>query len=303
MGTSLLLTSPPSGTASRGAGDRKPVAVRLRIGERLIDTHKPILMGILNITPDSFSDGGQLPSVALAVARARQLVEAGASILDLGAESTRPGSAGVDQATELGRVLPVLKALQEADLGAAVSIDTTKPGVARAALCHGATIVNDVSALGQPEMAAVIVEHDAAVILMHMRGTPRTMQEVPIVYDDLIGDIRDFLEDRLQRAIGAGISAERILLDPGIGFGKTVEHNLTLTSRLWELQSLGRPIVYGASRKRFLGALTQRPVNDRDRATAAACTAAVLAGANVLRVHDVAAIHDAVAVAAAIRDA
>ena len=269
--------------------------VRLRFDEA------PVLMGILNLTPDSFSDGGTVTSVTEAVAQAQRMVEAGARVVDIGGESTRPGAEPVDAATELARVLPVVRALAEARLPAAVSVDTSKAEVARAALEAGASIVNDVTALRDPGMAEVVAEHRAALVVMHMRGAPRTMQAGPIAYGDLLGEIRDALGAALERAVAAGVARERVMIDPGIGFGKTSEHNLSLTRRLGELAVLGRPIVYGPSRKRFLGEITGRDVSDRDRATAAVCALAALAGAHVLRVHDVAAVRDAVLVAHAVR--
>jgi len=267
----------------------------------LLEFAPPVLMGILNVTPDSFSDGGRLTSPAALVGRARGMVAAGARILDVGGESTRPGAEPVDAATELDRVLPAVAALHAAQLGAALSIDTAKAEVAEAALCKGASIVNDVTALGDPRMAEVVARHAAALVVMHLRGAPRTMQDGPIVYDDLLGEVLGALEAAVGKAVAAGVVRERIMVDPGIGFGKTCAHNLELTRRLGELGALGLPIVYGPSRKRFLGELTGRAVDDRERATAAACAAAVLNGAHVLRVHDVAAVRDAVLVAHGVR--
>ena len=274
----------------------------ITVGKRTLTFDRPVLMGVLNATPDSFSDGGALASVDDALRRAEAQVEAGALILDVGGESTRPGAIPVDAETEIRRVLRVVTAVVWHDFPVAVSIDTAKAQVAQAAIEHGATLVNDVTALKDPQMAGVVAKHGVGLILMHMRGEPRTMQDGEIQYADLIGDVRAFLADAMARAATAGVAPEQILVDPGIGFGKTVGHNLTLTRRLGELAALGRPIVYGPSRKRFLGDVTGRDVADRDRATAAACTAAVLAGAHVLRVHDVAAVKDAVAVATALRD-
>jgi dihydropteroate synthase len=262
---------------------------------------RPLLMGILNITPDSFSDGGKLIHPHVALERARRLVADGAHLLDVGGESTRPGAPPVSAAEELARVVPVLDLIR--GLGVPISIDTSKAEVAAAALSRGASIVNDVTALSDPEMAPLCAERRCAVILMHMRGTPRTMQEGEIVYDDVVRDVRDFLAARVEAACAAGIARDSLLVDPGIGFGKRLPHNLALTRGLGAIAELGRPVVYGASRKRFLGEITGRPVEERDRATAAACVAAVLAGAHVLRVHDVAAVRDAVLVAEATRGA
>lgn len=264
---------------------------------------RPIYMGVLNVTPDSFSDGGMLGSAHAALTRARELVDAGASILDIGGESTRPGSEGVDAETELGRVLPVIDALKTAQLPAALSIDTSKASVAKAALARGAHLVNDVTALRDPQMPAEVATHGAGLVLMHMRGEPRTMQQGDITYADLVGEIRAYLESALERALAHGVRRERIMLDPGIGFGKTATHNLSLTKHLDALADMGIPLLYGPSRKRFLGTITGRPVEDRDRATAGACAAACLAGAHIFRVHDVAAVRDAVDVAWAVRQA
>jgi len=258
-------------------------------------------MGILNVTPDSFSDGGQLSSLEATVAQAQALVRDGADILDIGGESTRPGAEGVDVEEELRRVLPVFEALARQDLGVPLSVDTSKAAVAEAALARGAAMVNDVSALGDPRMAATVAAHGASLVLMHMRGEPRTMQRGELHYDDLIGEIRDHLRRALDMARSAGVSPDRLLVDPGIGFGKTTDHNLTLTRRLGDFRTLGVPIVFGPSRKRFLGELTGREVFDRDRATAAVCALAVAAGADMVRVHDVGAVKDAVTLAAAIR--
>jgi len=260
-------------------------------------------MGIVNVTPDSFSDGGRLTSVDAAVAHAEQLVEAGADILDVGGESTRPGAAPVSLEEEAQRVLPIVRALVRRNVPAWISVDTQKAALAHEAIQEGAQIINDVSALADPEMASVAAQGGAAVILMHMRGTPESMQEGDLRYDDLIAEVGIFLANAIFKARAADLPKQRLMVDPGIGFGKTTEHNLTLTKRLDVLGQLGLPVVYGPSRKRFLGELTGAPVEDRDRATAAACAAAVLAGAHIVRVHDVAAVRDAVTVAAAVRDA
>lgn len=275
----------------------------LVLGPVRLDFSAPVLMGILNVTPDSFSDGGTLPSLGAVVERARRQRDDGALVLDIGGESTRPGAAPVSVDDELARVIPAIEAVAHANLGVAISVDTSKPAVARAALAAGAHLVNDVTALGDPAMAAVVAGAGAALILMHMRGEPRTMQTGPIVYADLLGEVRAFLSAALARGEAAGIPRARMLVDPGLGFGKTRAHNLSLTKHVGELGDLGCAIVYGPSRKRFLGDLTGRDVTDRDRATAAACALAVTAGAHVLRVHDVGAVRDAVVVAAAARAA
>jgi dihydropteroate synthase len=253
-----------------------------------------LVMGIVNVTPDSFSDGGRYLAPDAAIAHGRELRAAGADILDVGGESTRPGAAAVDAAEESARVLPVIEALT-AD-GARVSVDTSKPDVAEAALAAGAEIVNDVTALADPAMTAVCADARCGVVLMHMKGTPRTMQDDP-TYDDVVAEVRGFLADRLEAAVADGIDRERIWIDPGIGFGKTVEHNLELIARLDRIADLGRPVVVGASRKNFIGAITGRPVDERLGGSVAAGVVAAANGAAVLRVHDVAATVEALRVA------
>ncbi len=275
----------------------------IELGPLLFCFDAPVLMGVINATPDSFSDGGVRLGVAEAVARARQMVADGASIVDIGGESTRPSAEPVAARVELMRVLPVVEAVVEAGLGVAVSVDTRKAEVARAALAAGAHMINDVSALGDPAMGEVVAEHGAALVLMHMRGDPRTMQRGDIVYDDLFGELCGFFDLAIDRATRAGVARERLMIDPGIGFGKTTGHNLQLTRHLEVFARYHLPVLYGPSRKRFLGEVTGREVHDRDRATAAACALAVLLGAHVLRVHDVGAARDAVLVARAVRDA
>ena len=267
----------------------------------------PQLMGIVNVTPDSFSDGGEYLDPEVAIAHGRELVAEGAQILDIGGESTRPGAAEVGAAEERARVLPVIAGLAAGERGGAparISIDTSKAEVAAAAIEAGATIVNDVTALADPEMAPLCAaaaepKRPIELVLMHMQGTPRTMQEDP-VYDDVVTDVRDFLAARIERALAAGVAEERIWIDPGIGFGKTLEHNLELLRRLGELRSLGRPIVLGTSRKSFIGKITGREVGERLGGSIASAVLGVRAGAEVLRVHDVAATRDALAVAAAV---
>lgn len=255
-------------------------------------------MGVVNVTPDSFSDGGMFLDPEAAIAHGRQLIEDGAAILDVGGESTRPGAEAVPEAEELRRVEPVVAGL--AGAGAEVSIDTSKAAVAAAALEAGATVVNDVTALrGDPGMAALCAERGATVVLMHMRGEPRTMQDDPR-YGDVVAEVRDFLAERLEAAEGAGIAAERIWLDPGIGFGKTAAHNFELLRRLGELAELGRPLVVGTSRKSFIGGADGSPVDERIGGTIASSALAAAAGAELLRVHDVAEVSQALAVAAAI---
>ncbi len=254
-------------------------------------------MGIVNVTPDSFSDGGEFLAPGAAIAHGLALLDEGADILDIGGESTRPGAAEVSAHDELERVIPVIEGLAEA--GATISIDTSKAVVAERALAAGAEIVNDVTALGDPAMAAVCAEAGSGLILMHMKGTPRTMQQGP-TYGDLLGEIRGFLAERLRRAIDAGVPEAKIWLDPGIGFGKTTKHNIELIDRLGELSDLGRPLVLGASRKSFLGALSGRDVDRRLGGSLAAGVIGLMRGADVLRVHDVGATREALEVAEAI---
>jgi dihydropteroate synthase len=256
-------------------------------------------MAIVNVTPDSFSDGGRFASPAAAVEHALRLAESGADILDIGGESTRPGAQPVEAGEEMRRVLPVIEGLA-GRTAVAVSVDTTKAVVARAALRAGAHIVNDVSACtADPEMAAVVREAGAGVVLMHMRGNPRTMQADPR-YDDVVAEVREYLARRIGDLAEAGVPVGAIAVDPGIGFGKTTAHNLALLAGLDVLTALGRPVVVGHSRKRFIGELTGRPADERLAGSLAAAAAAVLKGAHVLRVHDVAQTRDAARVAAAI---
>ncbi|MFL5822043.1 MAG: dihydropteroate synthase [Solirubrobacteraceae bacterium] len=256
------------------------------------------LMGVVNVTPDSFSDGGRFMDPQTAVAHGLGLASDGADILDIGGESTRPGAAPVPADEELHRVLPVIEGLRQADTRIQISIDTSKAAVAQAALGAGATLVNDVTALRDPEMAAVVAEAGADLCLMHMPGDPRTMQIDPR-YDDVVADVKAFLADRLAVAVKAGVPEERIVLDPGIGFGKTAEHNLELLARLGELVELGCPVMVGTSRKSFLGRLTGREVGDRVAGTVASCVLAFERGASWFRVHDVAPVQDALLVTAA----
>ena len=257
----------------------------------------PIVMGVVNVTPDSFSDGGAWLDAGAAIAHGLELVEQGAAILDVGGESTRPGAEPVSEAEELRRVVPVLEGL--AGAGARLSIDTSKAAVAAAALDAGATIVNDVTALrGDPAMATLVAERGCDVCLMHMLGEPRTMQVEP-AYDDVVADVKAFLAQRMRFAIEQGIAEERVWLDPGIGFGKTIDHNLALLARLDELVALGRPLVVGTSRKSFLGTITGRDPQHRVAGTIASIVLALARGASIFRVHDVAEARDALLVAAA----
>jgi dihydropteroate synthase len=256
------------------------------------------LMGVVNVTPDSFSDGGLYLDPARAIAHGREFEAAGAAILDVGGESTRPGAEEVALEEELRRVEPVVAGLAGGE--AVVSVDTSKAAVAAAALEAGAEIVNDVTALrGDQEMAALCADRGATVVLMHMLGTPRTMQRDP-VYADVVAEVKAFLAERIEVAVTAGIAEERIWLDPGIGFGKTAAHNLELLRRLAELRELGRPLVIGTSRKSFIGRLDGSDAGERLGGTIASSVLAVAEGAEVLRVHDVAEVGQAMAVAGAI---
>jgi len=256
------------------------------------------LMGVVNVTPDSFSDGGLFLDPEAAIAHGRELVAAGAEILDVGGESTRPGAEVVSEEEELRRVVPVIRGLR--DLDCELSVDTSKAPVAAAALDAGAAIVNDVTALrGDPEMAGLCAERGATVVLMHMLGDPRTMQDDPR-YEDVVAEVGTFLAERLEAAVAAGIAEERIWLDPGIGFGKTAEHNMELLRRLGELRALGRPLVIGTSRKSFIGRLDGSGAGERLGGTIASSVLAAVEGAEVLRVHDVAEVRQALTVAMAI---
>jgi dihydropteroate synthase len=257
------------------------------------------IMGVVNVTPDSFSDGGAFLDRDAAVNHGLRLAFEGADLLDIGGESTRPGADRVPELEELDRVIPVIEGIRAHNGVVRVSIDTSKAAVAAAALDAGADYVNDVTALrGDPEMAALVAERGVDVCLMHMLGTPRTMQ-AEARYDDVVADVKAFLEQRIEAAVAAGIALERIEVDPGIGFAKNVDHNLELLGRLRELTALGRPLVLGTSRKSFLGAITGRETAERMPATLATVVMGYERGAEVFRVHDVAPARDALAVAAA----
>jgi dihydropteroate synthase len=262
---------------------------------------KPVrIMGIVNVTPDSFSDGGDFLEPERAIDHGRELITEGADLLDVGGESTRPGAEAVVAEEELTRTRPVVEAL--ADQGSRVSIDTSKVAVAQTALDAGAVMVNDVTALrAEPDLAGLCAERGCEVVLMHMLGDPRTMQENP-VYDDVVDDVRAFLAERIEFALSEGIEEERIWVDPGIGFGKTVAHNLELHRRLGELADLGRPLAFGSSRKAFIGKLTGADVDQRLGGTIASNVIAYANGARMLRVHDVGQVRQALTVAEAILD-
>jgi dihydropteroate synthase len=258
-------------------------------------------MGIVNATPDSFSDGGRFLDPAAAIAHALRLAEQGADVVDVGGESTRPGSPPVGEAEELRRVVPVVEGLRARGFPLPISVDTTKPAVARAALAAGADLVNDVSCLADPALARAAAEAGAPLVLMHTRGTPADMAS-RAVYADVVAEVAAELEAAMARAEAAGLPRARIVLDPGIGFAKTAAQSAELLARLPELRALGRPLLVGPSRKSFIGAITGAPVGERLPGTLAAVTAAVLAGAEWIRVHDVADARQAARVAAAIRD-
>jgi dihydropteroate synthase len=254
-------------------------------------------MGVVNVTPDSFSDGGLYLDAGAAIAHGEKLVRDGAEILDVGGESTRPGAEEVDEAEELRRVLPVVEGLAGTET---VSIDTSKSAVAAAAIDVGAAIVNDVTAMrGDAEMAALCAERGVGLVLMHMSGDPRTMQDDPR-YDDVVDDVKAFLAERVEAAVAAGVEEGRIWLDPGIGFGKALEHNLELLRRLGELRQLGQPLVIGTSRKSFIGKIDGSEVGERIGGTIASSILAAAEGADVLRVHDVAETAQAMRVATAV---
>lgn len=262
----------------------------------------PLLMGIVNVTPDSFSDGGHFLDADAAVAHALRLIEQGADLLDIGGESTRPGSLPVPLDEELSRVLPVIRRLA-AQTAVPLSVDTSKAEVARQALEAGAHIVNDITALrGDPAMPDLVRRYRAGVILMHMQGTPATMQAEPR-YHDVVAEVADFLQARLQACLDLGIAASQVVLDPGIGFGKTTEHNLRLLAHLEELQRLGRPVCLGVSRKGFLGKVLGRPLEQRLAGSLAAASHALVGGtAQIVRVHDVAETRDVVVLLQALRE-
>lgn len=268
-------------------------------GSHRFTLDRPLIVGIVNTTPDSFSDGGACLDAGPAIAHALKLAEAGADILDIGGESTRPGAQAVSAGEELRRVLPVIEAL--ADRGLCVSIDTRKPEVMRAAVAAGAAMVNDVAALRAPGALDVVAASDAAVCLMHMQGEPRTMQQEP-VYADVVREVGDFLMARAAACEAAGIARTRLMVDPGFGFGKTLAHNLSLLAHLDRLVAPDLPVLAGMSRKSMLGALTGRAVGEREFAGVAAHLAAVMRGARAVRVHDVAAMRDALAVWNALED-
>jgi dihydropteroate synthase len=273
----------------------------LRCGRFALDLSRPLIMGVINVTPDSFSDGGRFLDPQAAIGHAFELMEEGADLVDIGAESSRPGAdVAVSADEELHRLLPVLKGLRDATVP--ISVDTVKPEVMRCALAEGAAMINDISALRSPGALDVVAASDAGVCLMHMQRDPRTMQQAPY-YDDVVAEVRAFLEQRVAAAEARGIRADRIVVDPGFGFGKTVTHNFELLRNLHRFTDLGPPVMAGWSRKSSLAKVTGRPAGDRLAPSIAAALLAVLHGATMVRVHDVAATRDALAVLSALERA
>lgn len=266
---------------------------------RVLGLDRPVVMGVLNVTPDSFSDGGKFVRLDAAVQRGLQMVEEGAAIIDVGGESTRPGAQAVDLHEELRRVIPVIARLRDRS-SAIISVDTSKPEVMHAAAAAGAAMINDVRALREPGALEAAVSSGCAVCLMHMSGEPATMQDAPS-YQDVVGEVRQFLAERVAVCRGAGLPAERIVVDPGFCFGKTLQHNLELLRRLGELSVRGLPILAGLSRKSLVGTLTGRPPGERVHGSVALAVIAALNGARILRAHDVAATVDALEVVSAVR--
>lgn len=267
--------------------------MQLALADRLVDLSSPLVMGIVNVTPDSFSDGGQYACTARAIDHALQLVADGAAMVDIGGESTRPGADAVSEAEELARVVPVIEGIR-AQSNVIISIDTSKPVVMAAAVAAGAQLINDVWALRQPGALAVAAASRAAVCLMHMQGEPRTMQQAPD-YQDVVVEVAAFLQHRIADCVAAGISRDRIVVDPGFGFGKNLSHNFQLLARLNELAG-ELPLLAGMSRKSMIGAVTGRDVQGRLAGSVAAAVLAAAQGAHIIRVHDVAATVDALAV-------
>ncbi len=265
----------------------------LRCGRFRLTLDRPLIMGVINVTPDSFSDGGRFFSAAAAVAHARQLIAEGADLLDVGGESTRPGAAPVTLDEERRRVLPVLEEL--ADAGVPLSVDTQKPELMREAVAAGAAMVNDVNGFQAPGALAAVAGSNCAICIMHKQGNPQTMQQAP-QYADVVVEVRDYLQQRVAAAVQSGIAGDRIVIDPGFGFGKTLEHNLELLRQLDAIAALHVPVLAGLSRKSMIGKLTGRESGDRLAGSIAAALFAVQRGAAIVRVHDVAATRDALAV-------
>ncbi len=280
------------------------IPTELRCRDKRLALHVPRVMGVLNVTPDSFSDGGRhwrdgCVDLDAAIESAGAMIEAGAAIIDVGGESTRPGADGIELAEELRRVIPIVERL--AGMSTIVSVDTSKPAVARAALEAGADLINDVRAMADPELRQLIANCGAGVCLMHMQGEPSTMQASPR-YRNVVSEVSDYLLQRARACEAAGIELERVCIDPGFGFGKTLEHNLELLRHLDRIAELGYPLVVGLSRKGMIGALTGRPVNERTAGSIAAAIVAVQNGATIVRAHDVAATVDALNVVARVME-
>ncbi|HTL60455.1 MAG TPA: dihydropteroate synthase [Nitrospira sp.] len=271
----------------------------LRVRGQRLSLDRPLVMGIVNVTPDSFFDGGRFYEAHEAVDHAVRLVEEGADLLDIGAESTRPGALPIDAQEERRRLIPVVTAVAKA-VSVPISVDTSKTAVAKAAIDAGAVMVNDVTGLrADPSMADLVAETEAGLVLMHMQGTPETMQQAP-QYHDVVGEVAQFLAERARAAMDHGVARDRIVLDPGLGFGKTLAQNIELLAHLHTLVSLGFPVLVGPSRKGFIGHLTRRSVEDRAWGTASVVALAVQQGAKIVRVHDVGPMKDVVTVASAI---
>ena len=275
-----------------------PPATALHCGPQALDLARPVVMGVLNVTPDSFSDGGQFVTAEAAVAHGLRLVEEGAAILDIGGESTRPGAAPVSIDEELRRVVPVVERLRQAGVQAVISVDTSKPEVMCAAVAAGAGLINDVRALAEPGALEAVAASDCGVCLMHMQGDPRTMQRAPS-YVDVVKEVKAFLLERVQRCLAAAVAPGRIAIDPGFGFGKTLEHNLELLRHLGELSAEGWPVLVGLSRKSIVGTLSGRGAGERVHGSVALAVLAALNGARIVRAHDVAATVDALKIVAA----
>ena len=273
-------------------------AAQWQCRDRLLDLGTPVVMGVLNVTPDSFSDGGRFVERDVALTHARRMIEEGAAIIDIGGESTRPGAASASLEEELERVVPVIEALRR-ESSAFISVDTSKPEVMRAACAAGADIINDVRALREPDALLTAAGTRAGICLMHMKGEPRTMQAAP-GYDDVVSEVSAFLAERVAACRAAGIESARLTVDPGFGFGKRIVDNLALLKNLGQLRELGVPLAVGLSRKSMLAKITGRDVDDRIAGSIALAAIAVLNGARIVRAHDVAATVDAIRVAAAV---
>lgn len=273
----------------------------LKCGGKFLELAQPQVMGILNVTPDSFSDGGLFVSVENAIQQAKQMVNEGAAIIDVGGESTRPGAKAVNEQEELDRVIPVIEAIKN-ELDVIISVDTSKAIVMKEAVSAGAGMINDVRALREPGALQAANDANVPVCLMHMLGEPRTMQENP-QYDDVVAEVKTFLKDRIRCCEDTGIVSNRILIDPGFGFGKSVDHNLSLVRRLDEFAELDKPVLMGVSRKSTIGTITGRPVDQRVHASVALAALCCRAGAKIIRAHDVAATADAIAITHAVMNA